>query len=103
MHIDDTLPGTDDREFCAGMTGTGKTTFIMKQLEAKKKESVTLYSLSSMVASNGKVKKLYPMKGYICEGFSNTRIVFPLRSMVRQNLTGLDQNFSMCIVLMGKH
>lgn len=38
------LPGTDDREFVGGMTGTGKTTFIMKQLlEKQKTEKNTIF------------------------------------------------------------
>lgn len=38
------LPGTDDRMFVAGMTGSGKTTFIMKVLLAKfKQESSTIF------------------------------------------------------------
>lgn len=44
MHIDDTLPGTDDREFLAGMNGTGKTTFIMKQLvQLRKRDKNTIF------------------------------------------------------------
>ena len=86
MHIDDTLPGTDDREFCAGMTGTGKTTFIMKQLEAKKKENGIRSLLSSMEASNGKVKKFYQRIGYISRGFYDMILVFPLKSRTRRTL-----------------
>ena len=56
MHIKDMLPGTDDREFVGGMTGSGKTTFIMKQLLEKKRLNATQYSSSSMPESNLKHK-----------------------------------------------
>lgn len=78
MHIDDTLPGTDDREFLGGMTGTGKTTFIMKQLEAKKKENITPYLLSSTAVSNGKVKGLLQMRKYISNEYCVTMKKFLL-------------------------
>lgn len=86
MHIDDTLPGTDDREFVAGMTGTGKTTFIMKQLEAKKKEN-GIHSLLSLTAgNNGIVKRSYQRMAYRSRDLYDMILVFPLKLRVEQNL-----------------